>query len=272
MPWQVKHDHDGDNAHDLLTCGRAPPACNFHAHRRNADKLGPTYVHHSLNLGISAQLPERFAAFGRSETQDAGSRPLDQQSRVSHSSARRETSARRGDAIARRARAAARSRGARWVLALFLAAGAAWFVAQALHWGAIALGRASAHGGVLSAVLVAPIAAACAVPLLDACLALILRRDTPATWTRIMTEAAAALVFACLASVVGAALWPGVVVLALVCGLGVVAGLRRWHLHERPVRRLEELPLLFLLLEDRPQRRAATRPLARPLPSERQAA
>ena len=64
-----------------------------------------------------------------------------------------------------------------------------------------------------------------------------------------MTEAAAAMVFACLATVVGAALWPGAVVLALVCGLGVVAGLRRWHPHERPVRRLEELPLLFLLLE-----------------------
>ena len=229
-------------------------------------------MHHALNLGISAQLPERFAAFGRSDTQDAGSRPLDQQSRAWHSSARRETWARTGDSTARRARAAARSRGARWVLALFLAAGAAWFAAQALHWGAIALGRASAHGGALSAVLVTPIAAACAVPLLDACLTLILRRDAPGTWTRIMTEAAAAMVFACLATVVGAALWPGAVVLALVCGLGVVAGLRRWHPHERPVRRLEELPFLFLLLEDRPQSSTATRPLARPLPSESQAA
>ena len=48
-----------------------------------------------------------------------------------------------------------------------------------------------------------------------------LGRDAAERWSRIMVEAGAALIIACLATVISAALWPGVTFLALVTGPGV---------------------------------------------------
>jgi hypothetical protein len=199
---------------------------------------------------------------------------VEQQSRLSNSSEGREIRARVGAAIARGAVVALRSGPARAGLVLLLLPGAAWFVALALSAASIALGFRPAHGfaNALAAVLLTPVLTACAVPLLDASLALALGRDGVERWSRITVEAGAALIFACLASVISAALWPGAAVLALATALGLVAGVLRWQPGELPARDAAGLPLLLLLLDEPSGASTAARPVAQPVPSESEAA
>jgi hypothetical protein len=176
--------------------------------------------------------------------------------------------------VARGARAAFLSGPVRAVLAIPLLGGAAWFGALALQSGAVALGITPAHSfaNALAAVLLTPAVAACAVPLLDAFLAVLLGKDGAERWSRIMIEAAAALIFACLASVISAALWPGVAVLALATALGLFAGFLRWRPDELPAREPAALPLLLLLFDERPRTSAGAHAAAAQVPSEGEAA
>jgi hypothetical protein len=198
----------------------------------------------------------------------------DQVERIATAADARSGRARRFAGAAARARPAqAHRRVARALCALAALGGAAWFVAIAVRAGAVALGYAPAHGfaRALAAIILAPAAAAFAAPLLDAYLALALGRDRPATWSRIMTGACAALIVACPATVLDARLWPGVAVLGFVAALGYLFGLRRWQprgmVDDRPAR-----PPVVLLLDDaRPESRSA-RPSVLPLPSQRRAA
>ena len=63
----------------------------------------------------------------------------------------------------------------------------------------------------------------------------------PATWSRIMAAACAALLVACPATVLDARLWPGIAALVLVAALGYLFGFRRWQprslVDDRPARR-----------------------------------
>ncbi len=159
-------------------------------------------------------------------------------------------------------------------LALVALGGAAWFAAISVRAGAVALGFTPAHGfaRALAAIILAPAAAAFAVPLLDAYLALALGRDRPSTWSRIMAAACAALLLACPATVLDARLWPGIAALGLVAVLGYLFGFRHWQprslVDDRPAR-----PPVVLLLIDEPRReRRAARPSVLPVPSERKAA
>ena len=158
-------------------------------------------------------------------------------------------------------------------LALVTLAGAAWLAFVAARAGAIALGLTPAHGFAqsLAALMLAPAAAAFAAPLVDASVALLRGRHHSATWTRIMTEALGALVLACCATILSAALWPGVGALALLGALGYLFGFRFWHPQRLVAVRPVSLPLLLLF--DEPSGTAAvTRTVPRQLPSERRAA
>jgi hypothetical protein len=197
---------------------------------------------------------------------------VEQQSPFVNSSEGRRTLGRLGAAVARGAGVTLRSGPARAGLALLLLPGVAWFVALTISAASIALGLRPGHGfaNALAAVLLTPVLAACVVPLLDASLALLLGRDGPERWSRIMAEAGAALTFACFATVISAALWPGVAFLALATALGCIAGVLRWQPSERPTDDATRVPLLLLLLEE-PSGIAARR-LVAPVSSESKAA
>ena len=186
----------------------------------------------------------------------------------------RETLARVDAAVARGASVTLRSGPARAGLALLLLPGAAWFVALALYSGRIALGSAPAHGfaNALAAFLLTPALAACALPFLDACLALSIGRAGAARWTRIMIEAAAGLIFTCFATVISPALWPGVAFLALATALGFVAGFLRWRPGEVVPSEPAGLPLLLLLLDEPAATSTATRPVVTAVAPESDAA
>ncbi len=162
----------------------------------------------------------------------------------------------------------------RAVLAVVALGGAAWFATIAVRAGAVALGLTPAHGfaRALAAIILAPAAAAFAAPLLDAYLALALGRWRPATWSRIMAEASAALIVACLATVLDARLWPGIAVLALVAALGFLFGFRHWQprslVDDRPARP----PVVLLLLDDAQAEGRSADTIVLPVPSERKAA
>ena len=177
-------------------------------------------------------------------------------------------------AISEGARVTLRWWPARAGLTVLFLAGAAWFVALASYSGSVALGVTPAHGSAnaLAAVLLTPAVAVCAWPLLDACFALVRGPDGAERWTRIGIEAGAALIFACLATVISAALWPGVAVLVLATALGFVAGFLRWQPAKLPGRGHAGLPLLLLLIEEQPPTSSATHPVAAPVPSEGEAA
>jgi hypothetical protein len=195
-------------------------------------------------------------------------------SRFSYSPPGREAPTDVGAAISRGAIATLRSGRARAGLALLLLPGAAWFVALASYSGSIALGFTPAHGfaNALATVLLTPALAACALPFLDACLALSFGRDGAARWSRIMIEAAAGLIVACFATVISPALWPGVAFLALATALGFVAGLLRWRPSEVVPSEPAGLPLLLLLLDEPAARSTATRPVVTVVASESDAA
>ena len=158
--------------------------------------------------------------------------------------------------------------------------GALWFAAIAWREGAIALGFAPAHGfaRAVAALILAPAAAAFAVPLVDAVLALASGRDRPGSWSRIMAAACAASIVACFATVLNARLWPGIAVLAVVAIVGYLRGVRRWRPDLEIAERPATVPLLLLFLDDdTPRRHEAlerydVRPLARPEPSEQKVA
>lgn len=201
-------------------------------------------------------------------------RPVEQHNPLLNQPKGRETLACVRAAIARKARAVLCRRAARAYLALPLLAGAAWFVRLALHSGAVALGVTPAHGfaNTLAAILLTPALGLCVMPLLDASLALLCGRDTAERWCRIMVEAGAALIIAACATVTSAALWPGVTGLSLVTALGFVAGFLRWHPAELVAREPSGLPLLLILLDDRPEHSSASSAPAAQVPSESQAA
>lgn len=162
----------------------------------------------------------------------------------------------------------------RVLLAVVALAGAAWFIAIAVRQAGTALGYSPARDVAASAaaIILVPAAVGFAAPLLDAYLTLILGRVAPGTWSRITTESLGALILACCATVLEPRLWPGIGVLALIAVLGALFGVRRWQpqvvADERPAR----LPVVLLLLDEpQPGRRAPTI-VARPLPSEREAA
>jgi hypothetical protein len=162
----------------------------------------------------------------------------------------------------------------RVLLAVVALAGAAWFIAIAVRQAGTALGYSPARDVAASAaaIILVPAAVGFAAPLLDAYLTLILGRVAPGTWSRITTESLGALILACCATVLEPRLWPGIGVLALIAVLGALFGVRRWRpqvvADERPAR----LPVVLLLLDEpQPGRRAPTI-VARPLPSEREAA
>jgi hypothetical protein len=152
--------------------------------------------------------------------------------------------------------------------------GAAWFAAISVRAGAVALGFTPAHGfaRALAAIILAPAAAAFAAPLLDAYLALALGRDRPATWSRVMAAACAALLVAIPATVLDARLWPGIAALVLVAALGYLFGFRRWQprslVDDRPARP----PVVLLLIDEARRETRSARPSVLPVPSERKAA
>ena len=158
-------------------------------------------------------------------------------------------------------------------LALVALAGAAWLAIVAARAGAIALGLTPAHGFArgLAALLVAPAAAAFAAPLVDASVTLLRGGHRHGTWARIMTEALGALILAACATVLSAALWPGVGALAFVATLGYLFGFRSWHPQRLVAVRPASLPLL-LLFDEPPGAPTAARVIARPVPAERRAA
>ena len=162
---------------------------------------------------------------------------------------------------------------ARLVLVVPTLAGAAWFGLIAGAAGAIALGLTPAHDVArgLAAFMLAPAGALFAVAPVDAAVALLRGRMRPGTWTRIMAEALGALILAVCATTLSVALWPGVAALALTAGLGYLFGFRRWHPQRLVAMRPASLPLL-LLFDEPPGTPAVARTVARPLPSERQAA
>ena len=162
---------------------------------------------------------------------------------------------------------------ARLGLALVTLAGATWLVFVAATAGAVALGLVPGHGfaRTLAALMLAPAAAAFAIPLVDASVALLRGRDCRATWARIMTEALGALILAACTTTLSVALVPGVAALAFVSVLGYLFGFRRWYPQRLVAMRPASLPLLLLL--DEPARAPAdAHVIARPLPSERRAA
>jgi hypothetical protein len=153
-------------------------------------------------------------------------------------------------------------------------AGAAWLVLVAGVAGAIALGLTPAHDFArgLAAFMLAPAAALFAAPLVDAAVALLRGRMRPATWTRIMAESLVALILAVCAATLTLALLPGIAALALTAGLGYLFGFRHWHPQRLVAMKPTSLPLLLLFDEPPGGTPAVARELARPLPSERQAA
>lgn len=157
------------------------------------------------------------------------------------------------------------------VAAIFLG-GAAWFAALAGYSGGIALGFVGAHGfGIfLATVVLTPAVLGCAVALLDGGFALLRRRDGAGRWTRILVEAAAALVFAAFATVISVALWPGVAALALLVMLAFVGGLLRWRPAEVPTP--AGVPRLLLLLDEGSAPSGAPRPVIQQQRSEDEAA
>jgi hypothetical protein len=162
----------------------------------------------------------------------------------------------------------------RILLALVALAGAAWFIAIAVRQAGTALGYSPARdvAASVAAIILVPAALGFAAPLLDAYLTLILGRVAPGAWSRITTESLGALILACCATVLEPRLWPGIGVLALIAVLGALFGVRRWQpqvvADERPAR----LPLVLLLLDDPRPGRPAPTVVARPLPSQREAA
>ena len=199
---------------------------------------------------------------------------VEQGSALSNVRRGRETPARVDAAVVRGASVTLRSGPARAGLALLLLPGAAWFVALALSSGGVALGFTPAHGFAngLAAVLLTPALAACALPFLDACLALSFGRNGAARWSRIMIEAAAGLIFACFATVISPAFWPGVAFLALATALGFVAGFLRWRPGEVAPNKPAGLPLLLLLLDEPAATSTATHPVVTAVAPESDAA
>ncbi len=163
---------------------------------------------------------------------------------------------------------------ARLGLSLFLLAGATWFGVVAVRLAAVALGFRSAadFSGVLAAVVLAPVSAACVAPLLEAGVALLRGRRSAGRWSRIMTEAGAALVFASLAGIYDPALWPGVGFLGVATVLGFAVGLLRWRPVALAASQEAAPPLLLLLLDDSPDARRSPKEVARPVTTEGEAA
>jgi hypothetical protein len=195
-----------------------------------------------------------------------------------HAAAARSRGGRPG-AIARRVARALPDRAPRGLvlralLAIVALAGAAWFIAIAVRQAEIALGSSPARDVAesVAAIILVPAAMGFAAPLLDAYLTLILGKVAPSTWSRITTESLGALILACCATVLEPRLWPGIGVLALIAVLGALFGVRRWQpqvvADERPAR----VPLVLLLLDEPHAGRRAPTVVARPLPSEREAA
>jgi hypothetical protein len=162
----------------------------------------------------------------------------------------------------------------RALLAVITLAGAAWFAAAAVHAAGTALGRAPARdvATAVAAIIVAPAALGFAVPLLDACLVLVLGRVAPETWSRIMAESLGALILACCVTVIAPGLWPGIGVLGLVAVLGTLFGLRRWQPRVVAAEGPARLPLVLLLFDEPRSGARPTVAVSQAATSEREAA
>jgi hypothetical protein len=151
----------------------------------------------------------------------------------------------------------------RAVLAVPLLAGALWYALLALDAGARGLGLSPAHtvARAIAAIVLAPVCVAFAVALLDGAQCLLRGRRSAVTWSRIMTEALAALVLGAFTGVLEPAVWLGLAALGLAAALGLLFGLRRW----RPQAAIDErtfVPLALLLFDEPPA--PATRPVVVP--------